>query len=420
MNLAAHVQAPHSALDRLVNSNTWVRDGELHFGGIPLARLAARVGRTPFYAYDRQAISRRVQALRAAVPASIKLHYSIKANPMPALVCHVAGMIDGLDVASAGELRVALDAGMSVERISFSGPGKSVAELSQAVAAGITVNVESARELRLLAEICQRESSRCKVALRVNPDFEVKSAGMKMGGGARPFGIDASQVPGLLETLKSSPLEFCGLQIFAASQALNGQLLAQSLQQTYALAGRLAMHFPRPLRSLNLGGGFGIPYFPGEAELDLGPITRELAHITTDATSRFAGAEMILELGRYLVGEAGIYVTRVVDVKVSHGRTFLITDGGMNHHLAASGNLGQVIRRNYPVLLAERLGAAPLATPVSVCGPLCTPLDTLADKVYLPQAEPGDLVVILQSGAYGASASPGGFLSHPAVAEVLV
>jgi diaminopimelate decarboxylase len=415
MRTAGKANGPHPALAHFP-----VRDGEIHIGGIPLRRLALRVGRTPFYAYDRGLIAARVQALRAVLPAPIRLHYSVKANPMPALVTYLAALVDGLDVASSGELRLALDTGMQARHISFTGPGKSAGELEQAVAAGVVINIESERELATLSDICRRHGMSARVAVRVNPDFEVKTAGMKMGGGARQFGVDAAQVPALLAQLRAPAFEFVGLHIFAASQVLGGTLLAESLKQSYALACALADQAPQPLRSINLGGGFGIPYFPGEGALDLTPVARQLEEITADAAARFPDVQLHLELGRYLVGEAGVYVTRVIDKKHSRGRTFLVTDGGMNHHLAASGNLGQVIRRNYPVLLGGRMEQATLPEPVSVVGPLCSPLDMLADQVLLPEAEPGDLVVVLQSGAYGASASPGGFLSHSAVLEVLV
>lgn len=409
------VNAPHAAMTQFP-----VVDGKLEIGGMSLERLALRVGRTPFYAYDRRVISERVAALRAALPPSIKLHYALKANPMPAVVGLMASLVDGLDVASAGEMRVALDAGMAPDRISFSGPGKTGDELEQAAAAGILINAESAREVRLLAATCGQYGWPARLAIRINPDFEVKMAGMKMGGGPRQFGVDAEQVPELLTELRASGLPLEGLQIYGASQSLRGDLIAQSLRQSYALAGSLAADAPMPIRSLNLGGGFGIPYFAGDQALDLAPVARQLAEIAADAAARFPQAELILELGRYLVGEAGVYVTRVIDKKLSRGHTFLVTDGGMNHHLAASGNLGQVIRRNFPVVLGTRMGQAPADHLSSVVGPLCTPLDLLADRVPLPEAQPGDLVVILQSGAYGASASPSAFLGHPPALEVLV
>ncbi|MBI5860840.1 MAG: pyridoxal-dependent decarboxylase, exosortase A system-associated [Rhodocyclales bacterium] len=399
-----------------------------HFGGQPIAQLAAAHG-TPFYAYDSQRIIQRIADLRAALPRSIGIHYAIKANPFPPLLRLMAGQVDGVDIASAGELELALQAGIVPGRISFAGPGKRDSELARALAAGVLVNAESEGELLRLAAIAQERGQAARVALRVNPAFELKGSGMRMGGGPRPFGIDEEMIPGLLAGWSrfGRHLEFAGLHIFAGSQNLSGESIAAAQHASYQLALRLAAFAPTPIKTLNLGGGFGIPYFPHESALDLAPISKALSEIAADAAQRLPHAALHLELGRYLVGEAGIYVTRIIDKKVSRGHTYLVTDGGLNHHLAASGNFGQVIRRNYPVAIihahdAQKVGAGNTATTEcsSVVGPLCTPLDLLADKVDLPRAEPGDLCVIFQSGAYGASASPQGFLSHPAVLEVLL
>jgi diaminopimelate decarboxylase len=397
-----------------------VADNEITVGGLPLTRLAARVGRTPFYAYDRGLISRRVAELRALLPPDIHLHYAMKANPMPAVVQHLASMVDGFDVASAGELRVALDAGMSPQRISFAGPGKTESELAQAVAAGVTLNAESPTEVERLARIGEQLRIRPEVAIRVNPDFELKSSGMKMSGGPKQFGVDAESVPALLDQLKRLPVHFAGFHIFSGSQNLSADAIIEAQTKVLALAIQLAAQAPEPPRQLNLGGGFGIPYFPGEGRLDIarvGTFMRE--HIAARAREQLPGTQLIIELGRFLVGEAGIYVCRVLDRKVSRGQVFLVTDGGLHHHLAASGNFGQVVRKNYPVVIGNRVrGEKPEIA--SVVGPLCTPLDLLADRMELAHAEPGDLVAVMQSGAYGFTASPHGFLSHPPPVEVLV
>ena len=392
---------------------------ELSVGGVPLSLLAARVGSTPFYAYDRGLLTARVAELRAVLPAEISLHYAMKANPMPAVVAHMARLVDGLDVASGGELRVALDAGMDPHEISFAGPGKSEVELSQAVAAGILINVESMRELGLLAATAQRLGRPARVAVRVNPDFELKSSGMKMGGGPRQFGIDAEQVPQALAEIGRLGLGFEGFHIFSGSQNLRPEAICEAQTKALDMAVRLAADAPANVRSLNLGGGFGIPYFPGEKPLDLAPIGERLRGIVESAKARLPEAELVIELGRYLVGEAGVYVSRIVDRKVSRGQVFLVCDGGLHHHLSASGNFGQVIRKNYPVEIGNRAGSAQRER-ASVVGPLCTPLDLLADRMDLAAAEPGDLAVVFQSGAYGLTASPIRFLSHPAPVEVLV
>jgi diaminopimelate decarboxylase len=393
-------------------------DGELVVGGKRLSLLAAQVGQTPFYAYDRALLRSRVAVLRAVLPNAVKLHYAMKANPMPAVVSLMAGMVDGIDVASAGELKVALDAGAEPAEVSFAGPGKRDVELRQAVAAGVLVNVESARELPVLAAVSQALGLPARVALRVNPDFELKGSGMKMGGGPKQFGIDVEQVPVVLQQVGSLGLSFEGYHLFAGSQNLKAESICEAQCKSYELALRLAEHAPTPVRFLNLGGGFGIPYFPGEQRLDLAPIGSNLAALVDRAAREMPQAHIVIELGRYFVGEAGVYVTRVVDRKVSRGQVFLVCDGGLNHHLSASGNFGQVVRKNYPVTIGNRVDSA--REVASVVGPLCTPLDLLADRMDLPQADVGDLVVVYQSGAYGASASPQPFLGHPAVVEVLV
>lgn len=393
--------------------------GELQVGGLPLSRLAERVGQTPFYAYDRELLRTRVRELKAVLPTGIKLHYAMKANPMPALVAFMATLVDGIDVASGGEMKVALDAGGIPQEISFAGPGKRDAELRQAVAAGVLINVESFRELDVLARISTELGLPARVAVRVNPDFELKGSGMKMGGGPKQFGVDAEQVPLLLARIGELKLSFEGFHLFAGSQNLKPESICEAQQKSYELALALSRHAPSPVLFLNLGGGFGIPYFPGERPLDLSSIGDNLAHLAARAAQDFPLASLVIELGRYLVGEAGIYVSRIIDRKISRGQTYLVTDGGLNHHLSASGNFGQVIRKNYPVSIGNRMDAEDIET-ASVVGPLCTPLDILGDRMSLSVAMPGDLVVVFQSGAYGASASPQSFLGHPEVTEVLV
>lgn len=396
-----------------------VSGGELLIGGQPLSALVARVGQTPFYAYDRERIARRVADVRAALPAGIHLHYAVKANPLPELLAFMVPRVDGLDVASAGELQRALAAGMAPQAISFAGPGKRARELDAAVAAGVLVNVESFREVPLLAEASARKGQPAQVAVRVNPDFELRGAGMRMGGGAKPFGVDTEQVPALLRAIADAGLQFEGFHLYAGSQMLKADVLAQATRATGELLLRLSADAPSPVRHLNLGGGWGIPYFSHEQALDVAPVCAALQEIQERAAVALPGVQLQIELGRYLVGEAGVYVAQVLDRKVSRGQVFLVADGGMHHHLAASGNFGQVIRRNYPVAIGNRMDSTEREV-VSIVGPLCTPLDLLAEQVELPVARPGDWVVVFQSGAYGASASPQAFLGHPPCAEVLV
>ncbi len=404
----------HTALDQFP-----IHEDCLIIGGIPLTRLAQRVGQTPFYAYDRKKITERVTLLRNALPSDIHLHYAMKANPMPAVVQHLAGLVDGIDVASVGEMHVALDTAMPAERISFAGPGKTDRELSCAISAGIVLNMESEQEMHRITEIGEHLGIQPNVAVRVNPDFELKTAGMKMSGGPKPFGIDAERVPALLSRMSKLNLNFLGFHIFSGSQNLKAEAIQEAHEKTIQLSLQLAEKAPGPVRILNIGGGFGIPYFPGEKALDINVVGDNLDRLLPTIKQHLPTADVVIELGRYIVAEAGIYVCRVLERKNSRERTFLITNGGLHHHLAASGNFGQVIRKNYPVVIGNKVTGSKREV-VSVVGPLCTPLDVLADQLEMAQANENDLVAVLQSGAYGLTASPTAFLSHPKPLEILV
>ena len=395
-------------------------DGEIRLGGMPLSRLAARVGSTPFFAYDRSILDARVDRLRAVLPSRIELSYAMKANPMPAVVQHLATRVDRIDVASALEMQAALDSTIRADRVSFAGPGKAPAEIRQAVAAGIIVEVESTTEIHRVINAGDQLGLTPRIAIRVNPDFAVKGSGMRMGGGPQQFGIDAELVPAVLGEYASAGLDILGFHVFAGSQNLNAAIIAEAQRRTVDLVSDLAEHLAEPVRYLNLGGGFGIPYTEKDQPLDLDAVAADL-HALVDGpiSQRLPEATPVIELGRYLVGECGVYVTRVLDRKISRGKTYLVVDGGMHHQLAASGNFGQAIRRNYPVIVGNRADTA-LDERATVVGCLCTPLDLLADDVTLPQASIDDLIVIFQQGAYGLTASPTAFLGHPAPAEVLV
>ncbi|MFC0506204.1 pyridoxal-dependent decarboxylase, exosortase A system-associated [Micromonospora costi] len=396
------------------------RSGALVVGGMPVDRLAARVGSTPFFAYDRAMLTRRIQLLRDTLPAGVSISYAVKANPMPAVVQHLSGLVDAFDVASGLELRTALDTPMPAARVSFAGPGKTDAELAQAVAAGVTIEMESETEAERVVAAGRRLGIRPRVAVRINPDFTVKGSGMRLGGGPQQFGIDAERVPALLKELVHADVDFLGFHVFAGSQNLRAESICEAQRQTVELMMRLADESPLPVRYLNVGGGFGIPYFPKDEPLDLAAVAANLrALVEGSIRPALPDARVVVELGRFIVGECGVYVTRVVDRKESRGRTYLVVDGGLHHQLAASGNFGQVIRRNYPLAIGNRWAEEARET-VTVVGCLCTPLDLLGDNVTLPPAEIGDLVVIFQAGAYGLTASPTAFLGHPAPAEVLV
>ncbi len=394
-------------------------DGMLLIGGDRAERLADVAGDTPLFVYDSAMLAARVAEWRAAMPEGVQLHFAMKANPYAPLLAFMAEQVDGFDVASGGELKAALGSGMAAEHISFAGPGKRDRELEAAIAAGATLNLESAGEAERALAIAARLGVTPRLAVRVNPDFDLKGSGMKMGGGAKPFGVDADAVPALVRRLIEAGADWRGFHIFAGSQALDAEAIADTQAQTVALAARLANEAGAPPPLVNLGGGMGVPYFPGDRPVDVAAVGTKLAETLAARDPMLAHSRFAMELGRWLVAEAGVYLTRIVDRKTSHGETFLVTDGGLHHQLAASGNFGTVIRRNYPIAIARAFGAEPVET-VSVVGCLCTPLDRLGDQVTLPRAEVGDLVAIFQAGAYGASASPSAFLGQGPAREMLV
>ena len=392
-------------------------DGELAIGRRRASDLAA--AGTPLFVYSRAMIEARVAKLRAVVPERIRIHYAIKANSFAPLLQAMCELVDGLDVASGGELAMARAAGADPARISFAGPGKRDEELRAAIEAGVTLNLESEHEARRARAIAERVGQTPRLAIRVNPDFDLRGSGMKMGGGARPFGVDAERVAALAREIIAAGCEWRGLHIFAGSQALDAEAVIAAQAATLDLAERLAGEIGAPLPALNLGGGFGIPYFPGDEPLDIDRVGAALAERCADLAETLADTELAIELGRWLVGEAGVYLTRIVDRKESRGEVFLVTDGGLHHQLAATGNFGTVVRRNYPLAIASHFAAE--ATEVaSVVGCLCTPLDRLAERAAFPRAEAGDLVAVFCAGAYGASASPAAFLGHGPATEILV
>lgn len=402
----------------LINPFPVVGD-ELVIGGQPISQHLITLDQTPCYVYDRAAIIGRVEALRAQLPDQIGLYYAIKANPFPPVVGLLAAYTDGFDVASGGELALALATGKSPEQISFAGPAKTDAELDAAVQAGVVIHVESAHELARLHRIGLARGIQPQVALRINPAFHLQAAGMQMGGGPQPFGIDEEQIPTVMAQLAELDLPLRGLHIYAGSQSLQAGAIIAAQAASLALAGRLMAQAPELLRFVNIGGGLGIPYFAGQQPLDIAPIADALYEQQIAWRAELGAVQIILELGRYLVGEAGVYLCQVVDRKISRGRIYILTNGGLHHHLAASGNLGQVIRKNYPVVKACRVAGGEREC-VHVVGPLCTPLDIIAEDVILGRVTVGDWIAVLQSGAYGASASPQCFLSHPPAQEVLV
>ncbi|MCW6529325.1 pyridoxal-dependent decarboxylase, exosortase A system-associated [Sphingomonas sp. MMSM20] len=392
------------------------QQGMLTIGGRAADDLVAEAG-SPCFVYDPAIVAARVARFRAALPG-VDLHYAMKANPFPPLLAAIAPLVDGIDVASAGELALALTA-KAAASISFAGPGKRDAELEAAIAAGATLNVESANEARRALAIGDRLGRTPRLAVRVNPDLELKGSGMKMGGRPSPFGIDAEQAAEVVRLIVAGGADWRGFHIFAGSQALDVAAIIETQAATLALAARLAEEAGATPPLVNLGGGFGVSYFAGDVALDVERIGAALAEALATRAAILADARFAIELGRWLVAEAGVYLTRLVDRKESRGETFLVVDGGLHHQLAASGNFGTVVRRNYPLAVAGRMGEA-ASEEVSVVGCLCTPLDRLGDRVALPPAAPGDVIAIFLAGAYGVTASPAAFLGHPPAAELMV
>lgn len=391
-------------------------DGQLMIGGQNCTALVAQAGDTPLFVLDMELVRDKVARLKAAMPPALRIHYAIKANPMPELVNAMAGLVDGLDVASAGEMAIACAAH---GHVSFAGPGKRDRELEAAIAAGVTLNLESEGEAQRALSIAARLGMRPRLAVRANPDFDLKGSGMRMGGGAKPFGVDADRAAALVRHVIAEGADWRGFHIFAGSQALDAEAIAETQRETVALAARLSDEVGATPPLVNLGGGLGIPYFPGDKTVDIAHLGAALAETLANRPAILAGSEFAIELGRYLVGEAGVYLCRIVDRKVSKGETFLITDGGLHHLLAATGNFGTVVRRNYPVAIASRF-AQPPSEVASITGCLCTPLDRIADQIEIPAAEVGDIVAVFMTGAYGATSSPERFLGHGPARELLV
>jgi diaminopimelate decarboxylase len=392
--------------------------GMLSIAGRPVDELLDAAGGSPLFVYDWSAVERRIARFRAAFP-TIDLHYAIKANPYQPLLKRISSLVDGLDVASGRELVMALSAGADAGHVSFAGPGKRDEEIEAAIRAGATLNCESEGEVGRALAIAVRIQARPRLAVRVNPPFEIRGSGMRMAGGAKPFGVDSERVPALVRCIYDAGADWRGFHIFAGSQALSAEAIIEAQRATIKLAAALADEIGREPPLVNLGGGFGIPYFHGEQPLDVELIGRELAQMLRERPQALENTRFAIELGRWLVGEAGVYLTRILDRKVSHGKLFLVTDGGMHHQLAASGNFGQVVRRNYPVAIANRMDQ-PASEEATIVGCLCTPLDRLADDVLLPPAQVGDVVAIFMAGAYGLSASPQAFLAQEPAREMMV
>jgi diaminopimelate decarboxylase len=395
-----------------------IQDQCLVIGNKKITDILSAHKDNPVFLYDHNIIDNKIRLLKKYLPDEIKLHYAIKANPHGQLINHIAKQTDGLDVASGNELKLALESETRADAISFASPGKSDNDLLLAIRHGITINLESENEFNRVENLSRSIAAKANVALRINPDFELKTSGMKMSGGSKPFGVDEEIAPDLIKKITDSSLNFVGLHIYSGSQNLNAEYIIEAQTKTFSLAAKLSQLANTKFQQINIGGGFGIPYFPGEVALNIEPIGQHLRLLIREYSKIFIDTQFIIELGRFIVGECGMYICKIIDKKVSRGKTYLVVNGGLHHHLAASGNLGQVIRKNFPLTVVNKLGAE--TETVDVVGPLCTPLDILGRDMELPKADVGDSIAIFNSGAYGYSASPINFLSHPHPQEIFL
>lgn len=400
-----------------------VEGNALTVGGLAVSEIAKAVG-TPLFIYDAAAMRTAHARLAAALGDGADVYYSVKANPAAGVISLFAARGCGMEIASVGEYRRVRAAGVAADRIIFAGPGKRASELEAVMREGIgEIHVESLEEIGRIGEIGDRLGVTVKASIRVNPVPRVQAGAMRMGGKATPFGFAEEDIGAAVDAILACPaMELVGVHVYGGTQILDADALVGQWQHAIEIAAAVAEMARRALHTIDLGGGLGVPYFAGEAELDLGRVAEAMPGLLAQLRGHrlLEQTRLIVEPGRYLTGPGGLYVMEINAVKRSRGSRFLVTDGGMHHHLAASGNLGQVIKRDYPVVAPARLEDAALA-PATVVGPLCTPLDTLARDALLPDdLRAGDLVAVLQSGAYGPTASPAGFLGHPAPAEIIV
>lgn len=395
-----------------------VKGDDLIVGGLAVRSIVSKVG-SPVYIYDGQGMRSAYRRLAAALDGFASIYYSAKANPAGPVIRLFVEEGAGIEIASLGEYRAALAAGAAPERILFAGPGKRQAELEAVIAGGIgEIHIEGVDEIARLRAI----GKPVRASLRINPVPAVQVGAMRMGGKATAFGFDEEDLDAAIAAIAAVPaIDLVGIHVYGGTQILDAEALTGGWRHAIDIAARVARVLDRPLKTIDLGGGLGVPYYAGEKPLDLEAVATAIPGLKAlmAAEPLLAGARAIVEPGRFLTGQAGLYVSEINAVKQSRGVRFLVLEGGMNHHLAASGNLGQFIKRNYPLVAPAHMTAT-TSEPATVVGPLCTPLDTLARDTALPALAAGDLIAVLQSGAYGFTASPVNFLSHPEPREVLI
>ncbi|MGN6059443.1 MAG: pyridoxal-dependent decarboxylase, exosortase A system-associated [Sphingomicrobium sp.] len=393
--------------------------GELLIGGLPVEELIAEAGGTPLFVYDNNIVGGQIAALRAAMPDGLAIYYSVSANPYEPLLNFIGRYVEGFRVVSRGELEHLKRAGLAGIGMTFAGPGKGNDELEAGIAAGATISVESEGEARRAIEAGERVGIQPRLAVRVNPPFSIDEGRFSIGARPSPFGVDAERVPSLVEGLIEAGVDWRGLHIFAAAQSLDDDSLIEAHRAIIACAGEIAHTLGIPLPELNLGGGFDVPRFAGEKPIDVYRMATALHDTVCNGPELLATTRLSLELGRWLVAECGVYLTRILDRTESCGETFLTTDGGGQHLLGATGCLWERGHGNFPIAVANRF-SAPAEEQVTVTGCLATPHDSLGNEVMLPRAEPGDVIAIFCAGAYGLTASPQAWESRPPAREMMV
>jgi len=388
-----------------------------------LLGIAQRFG-TPCYIYFMEDIAARCEALRQVFAQRFKISYAVKANPNVGLLQRMRAHIDALDISSVGEMQRALRAGWPPQHLSFTGPGKRAQELVAAVTQGIGhIVVESVHEARTVSQIACAYGTQQDILVRLAPRRIPRGFGLNMAGKPSQFGIDEEDLDGAFAALKTLPsLRIRGCHIYSGTQCLDANALVEHFEICCELFRQCATRHALTPHVLIFGSGFGIPYYPEQKAFDLGHLAARV-HPVLDVLlqdDRFRHAVCMLETGRYLVGEAGIFVTRVIRIKVSRDMRIAICDGGMHHHLAACGHLGTVFRRNYRIFKVNASVDTGDTATYDLVGPLCTTIDTLGHAVELPTLDEGDLIGLHCSGAYGLTASPMHFISHPPPREIVV
>jgi diaminopimelate decarboxylase len=394
-------------------------DGRLLIGGRSADELVSEAGGTPVFVYDNNIIGGQIARFQAAMASGISLYYAVAANPYEPLLNFIGRYVDGFRVVSQGELERLKRAELAGIPMTFAGPGKTDAEIDAALRAGATLSIESEGEAERAIRSGGRLGIKPRLGVRITPTLEMDRIGRKATDAPSPFGVDANRAPELIRGLLDAGVDWRGLHMFTGSQWLDAAELIDVHRASIAVAGQIADAAGVRPPELNLGGGFGTPCLPGDAPLDLDAVANALCQSVIGAPDALATTAFSVELGRWLVDESGVYITRIIDRKQSGGRTFLVTDGGGHHLLGATGPFGEPPRRNHPIALVHRFGAA-AEEEVTVTGCLCTPFDVLGDEVGLPLAEPGDLIAVFYAGAYGLTASPQAWESRPVAREMLV